>query len=125
VLHLCRVAACAAALLASACGESKIEKEAAAMTGGDVSRGRVAIGKYGCAGCHTIPGIESAGGTVGPPLTEIGRRQNLGGHVPNTPANMMKWIQDPQQIDPRNAMPDMGVTDQDARDIAAFLYTLR
>ena len=63
--------------------------------------------------------------TVGPPLTQIARRQYLGGHIINTPDNMMKWLQHPQQIDPKNAMPEMGVTDQDARDIAAYLYTLR
>jgi len=115
----------ALALATAACSGNKVEQEAAAMTGGDVARGRTAIGKYGCAGCHTIPGVEGAVATVGPPLTQIARRQYLGGHVINTPDNMMKWLQHPQQIDPKNAMPDMGVTDQDARDIAAFLYTLR
>ena len=114
----------AAALLSSACGR-QVEKEAAAMTGGDVKRGRTAIAKYGCASCHTIPGIRDAVATVGPPLTNIAVRQYLAGHLINTPDNMMKWLQHPQQIDPKNAMPDMGVTDQDARDIADFLYTLR
>ena len=112
------------AMTATACSD-KVEKEAAAMTGGSVSRGRTAIGKYGCAACHTIPGIDNAVATVGPPLTQIARRQYLGGHLLNTPANMMKWLQHPQQVDPKNAMPEMGVTDQDARDIAAYLYTLR
>jgi cytochrome c oxidase assembly factor CtaG/cytochrome c2 len=108
----------------AACGTSA-QKEAEAMTGGSVSRGKTAINKYGCAACHTIPGIDNAVATVGPPLTQIARRQYLGGHLVNTPENMMKWLQHPQQIDPKNAMPEMGVTDQDARDIAAFLYTLR
>jgi len=112
------------AMTATACSD-KVEKEAAAMTGGSVSRGRTAIGKYGCAACHTIPGIDNAVATVGPPLTQIARRQYLGGHLLNTPVNMMKWLQHPQQVDPKNAMPEMGVTDQDARDIAAYLYTLR
>ena len=40
-------------------------------------------------------------------------------------ANMIRWIQRPQDVDPKNVMPNMGVTDQDARDIAAYLYTLR
>jgi len=95
------------------------------MTGGDVARGRTAIGKYGCAGCHTIPGIDNAGATVGPTLDRIASRPQLGRQVPNTPENIMKWLQHPQQINPQTTMPAMGVTDGDAKDIAAFLYTLR
>jgi cytochrome c2 len=113
-----------AAFSAAACG-SKVEKEAAAMTGGDVHRGKEAIAKYGCGACHTIPGIDNAAANVGPPLTKIAVRQYLGGHLVNTPDNMIKWIRRPQEIDPNNAMPTLGVTEQDARDIAAYLYTLR
>ena len=62
---------------------------------------------------------------VGPPLTQIAIRQYLGGHLQNTPQNMVRWIQHPQQIDPKNAMPELGVTDADAKDIVAYLYTLK
>ena len=114
------------ALAASACGgRSAVVREAETLTGGDVERGRSAIGKYGCAACHTIPGIADAQATVGPPLNNIAVRGYLGGHLANSPANMMKWIQHPQQVDPKNVMPELGVTDQDARDITAYLYTLR
>jgi cytochrome c2 len=109
---------------AAACRSSAVQ-EAQALTGGNVSRGTAAIGKYGCAGCHTIPGIQNATATVGPPLDRIAVRQYLGGHLTNTPGNMVKWIQHPQSIDPNNAMPELGVTDQDARDVSAYLYTLR
>jgi cytochrome c2 len=109
---------------ATGCGSATI-KQAEAITGGSVNRGKTAVGKYGCGACHTIPGIESASATVGPPLTRIAVRQYLGGHVLNTPRNMVTWIQHPQAIDPGHAMPDLGVTDQDANDIAAFLYSLR
>jgi putative membrane protein len=108
----------------SACGLSAMN-EAEALTGGRVSDGPAAIGKYGCGTCHTIPGVGRATGIVGPPLERIAVRQYLGGHLPNNPDNMMKWIQHPQAIDPQNVMPDVGVSDHDARDIAAFLYTLR
>ena len=108
----------------SSCGGSVV-REAETLTGGNVERGRSAIGKYGCAACHTIPGIEGATATVGPPLNNIAVRGFLGGHLPNTPGNMMKWIQHPQAVDPKNVMPDLGITDQDARDVAAYLYTLR
>jgi cytochrome c oxidase assembly factor CtaG/cytochrome c2 len=110
-------------LVASACGAVGV-KEAEAMTGGSVSRGVSAIGRYGCATCHTIPGVAGAA-TVGPPLDRIAMRHYLGGHLTNTPGNMIKWIQHPQAIDPKNAMPELGVSDDDARDIVAFLYTLR
>jgi cytochrome c oxidase assembly factor CtaG/cytochrome c2 len=115
----------AAALLVSGCSNHDIEQDAAVLTGGDVHRGRDAIGKYGCGACHTIPGVGNALATVGPPLTSVALRHYLGGHLVNTPDNMIKWIQNPQQVDPGNAMPVLGVTDQDARDIAAYLYTLR
>jgi cytochrome c len=92
---------------------------------GSVTRGQTAIGKYGCAACHTIPGIANATATVGPPLDRIAARQYLGGHLTNTPDNIVKWIQHPQAIDPKNVMPELGVTGQDAKDISAFLYTLR
>ena len=115
----------ACAILASACTSSKWVEEAEMITGGNVARGVPAIGKYGCAACHTIPRIETATATVGPPLTQVAVRQYLGGHLTNSPGNMIKWIQHPQLIDPKNAMPDLDVTDQDAKDIAAYLYTLR
>jgi cytochrome c2 len=109
---------------ANGCGGSAM-KEAEATTGGNVTRGAAAIGKYGCGACHNIPRVAGATATVGPPLDRVAVRTYLGGHLVNTADNMIRWIQQPQAIDARNAMPDLGVTDQDARDIAAFLYTLR
>jgi cytochrome c2 len=114
------------ALGAWACGSSKdVELNARRMTGGDPSRGPALIHKYGCGACHTIEELPGVKGKVGPPLTGIGERVYLAGQLPNTPRNMMRWIQDPQTIERGTAMPDMGVTDQDARDLAAYLYTLR
>jgi cytochrome c2 len=123
----CRVAAAIGVLLAAAIAacDGPGRTEAAQITGGDPKRGVEAIGHYGCAACHTIPGIRGATAQVGPPLTAIARRTYLAGEVINTPVNMTKWIQHPRQIERGTAMPDMGVTDQDARDIAAYLYTLR
>jgi cytochrome c1 len=100
-------------------------EDARLLTGGDPRRGVEAIGRYGCGGCHEIPGVRGATGTVGPPLTKVARRSYLGGRVSNTPADMMRWIQHPQGIEPGTAMPNMNVSDSDARDITAFLYTLR
>ena len=111
----------------SACGDRRqsVYDEARTLTGGDPAKGMSAIDKYGCGGCHTIPGVAGANAAVGPPLTNIAVRSVLGGHLTNTPDNMMLWIKHPQQIDPKNVMPDMGVNDEDARNITAYLYTLR
>jgi cytochrome c2 len=113
------------AAAASGCDRGDAYRAAAAMTGGDPRRGPDKLTGYGCATCHVIPGIREARGLVGPPLTSIGSRVYLAGRLPNTPDNILKWIQHPHQVDEQTAMPDTGVTDADARDIAAYLYTLR
>jgi cytochrome c len=88
-------------------------------------RGKDAIAHYGCASCHTIPGIRNANGLVGPSLDRIASRTYIAGVLQNTHANMLRWIKDPPKIDDKTAMPNLRVSDPDARDIAAFLYTLR
>jgi cytochrome c2 len=105
--------------------ENEMVEQARALTGGEPSRGIAAIGRYGCGSCHEIPGIRRATGTVGPPLAGVARRTYLAGHVSNTPQDMVRWIQHPQQLEHGTAMPEMHVSDADARDIAAYLYTLR
>jgi cytochrome c len=106
-------------------GPSEVEKKAAEMTGGEPSRGKDVIRRYGCSSCHTIPGVEGARGQVGPSLEGIANRAYLAGKLPNTPGNMMKWIREPQEVQPGTAMPELGVTEQDGKDIAAYLYTLQ
>ena len=98
---------------------------AAILTGGDPTRGKRAIARYGCGSCHTIPGIRGASSLVGPPLTGIAQRVYIAGVVANTPDQMIRWIMSPRSVDPRTAMPDMGIPEHDARDIAGYLYTLR
>jgi cytochrome c1 len=93
------------------------------VTGGDPTRGRAAVARYGCGGCHVIPGIPGAQGRVGPPLTEFGERAYVAGRLPNAPEALVRWIRDPQAVSPGTAMPDLGVTEPHARDIAAYLYT--
>jgi cytochrome c len=111
--------------LAAACGRGEAERAAAEMTGGDPARGRAAVARYGCASCHTIPGIRGADALVGPPLTKIASRTYIAGVLTNSPDNMVRWIQNPPAVDPLTAMPKLGVSEQDARDIASYLYTLR
>lgn len=93
--------------------------------GGNARAGRDDIRKYSCNACHTIPGVPGANGLVGPPLAGIGNRQYIAGELPNTVDNLMHWIQHPHAVEPHTVMPEMNVSEQDSRDIAAFLYTLR
>jgi mono/diheme cytochrome c family protein len=90
----------------------------------DAKRGKRAIDQYACATCHEIPGIVGANAPVGPPLKEIGTRGFIAGVLPNTPQNMVRWLRYPQAVNPKSAMPDLGITERDARDIAAYLSTL-
>jgi cytochrome c len=91
---------------------------------GNPAMGKVAIERYGCGTCHSIPGVRGANGTVGPPLDHFGRRGYIAGRLANNGPNLIRWIQHPQEIEPGTAMPDAGVTAIDARDIAAYLFTL-
>jgi len=91
----------------------------------DLERGKVALQQYACVTCHVIPGIVAAIHPVGPSLQGIGARRYLAGIVPNTRENMVRWLRSPQAIDPGSAMPDLRVSEQDAKAIAAFLDTLR
>jgi cytochrome c1 len=88
-------------------------------------RGKALVSAYGCVACHQIPGVAAATGLVGPSLKGVSRRTYLAGRLSNTPQNMVRWIRNPQQVDPETAMPEMNVTEQDANDLAQFLYTLR
>jgi cytochrome c1 len=104
---------------------SAVEKQAAQRTGGNPRRGLEAIQRYECPRCHLIPGVPGAQGRTGPSLEQIATRVHLGGTLPNTPENIIRWIKDPSGIDQLTNMPNQGVTESDARDIAAYLYTLK
>lgn len=93
------------------------------ITGGDAKNGKQLILKYGCNACHVIDSVPGAIGQVGPPLTNIRERSYIAGMLSNTPANLQNWIMNPTEINPKTAMPDLGVSEQDAQDIAAFLYS--
>lgn len=98
----------------SACGMRLNEQQ---------SRGAAAIVRYGCGSCHTIRSVRGAHGLVGPPLDGVGARMYIAGMLENTPENLTAWIHNPKSINPKTAMPDMGISPRDASDIAAFLRT--
>jgi cytochrome c1 len=91
---------------------------------GNPHRGRQLIVSYGCGACHVIPGIYTARGLVGPPLYFFSRRTIIAGELPNTPDNLVRWLRHPTAVEPGTAMPDLGLNQQQAQDIAAYLYTL-
>ena len=95
------------------------------ITNGDPNRGREALTSYGCIACHTIPGVQGATALTAPPLIGISQRSYIAGMLENTPDNLRHWIQHPRKVNPHTAMPEQGVTHQDASDIAADLYTTR
>jgi cytochrome c2 len=102
------------------------QKQAAiAATGGDPGRGRTVLAHFGCGGCHMIPGIANATGQVGPELGGIARRVYVAGVVTNTPDNLIRFIVDPKSVDAESAMPRTGIDAEEARDVAAYLYSLR
>jgi cytochrome c2 len=102
---------------------SRMREHAAVEVGGDPRRGEAMFIQYGCGSCHALKTVRTATGMVGPPLDGVALRVIIGGHLANTPANMEKWIRDPQHYAPGTAMPDLDVGGEDARDITAFLYT--
>ena len=89
---------------------------------GDATRGRVAMLEYGCGSCHIIPGVAGARGTVGPSLSSLVDRAYIAGVLTNAPGDLTRWLVNPPLYAPDTAMPDLGVTEQDAADMAAYLY---
>ncbi|HWB21790.1 MAG TPA: c-type cytochrome [Gaiellaceae bacterium] len=109
--------AASAVLVTAGCGGSA----STPVPGGNSHRGAALISEIGCGACHTIAGIDNASGEVGPNLSGFAQRRVIAGRLSNTPQNLIRWIENPQAIDPGNIMPNLGVSPQAARDIAAYL----
>ena len=108
-----------------ACGGKPVCAVIKDVPGGNPEAGKQAIVAYGCGACHTIPGVPGATTYVGPLLTAYSRRHYVAGLLPNTHENLIAWLQNPQQVRPGTAMPNLGLTEIEARNIAAYLYTLQ
>ena len=108
------------AMLIASCNKEfyRVEKS---IPGGDAEAGRAAIIANGCASCHVIPGV-AENAYVGPPLNQYAQRHYIAGNMPNTADNLVEWIQFPQQFEPGTAMPNLEISEHDARNIAAYLY---
>jgi cytochrome c len=98
---------------------------AAPAAAADVARGKRLVAQYQCGACHVIPGIAAARGRRAVSLDGFGRRSYIAGRLPNDPQLLQRWIIDPPALLPGTSMPAMGVSEVDARDIAAYLRSLR
>jgi cytochrome c len=107
-------------LILTACGPRRSE----VATGGNPANGAADLSRLGCGSCHTIPGIVGAHGKVGPSLEGVGGRNYVAGQLPNQPPNLEHWIQHPHAVHPDTLMPELGMTDAESKDIAAYLYSL-
>lgn len=125
-----RIALALVLLLLAACNRDEasksIAKPAPAAPIGNAEHGKALAAQYGCNVCHTIPGVEGPQGSLGPSLAGVASRPAISyGKVQNTPENLVKYIQNPQALNPQSSMPPIGLTDVDAKDIAAYLLTLK
>lgn len=111
--------------MASLAGCGKERQPPTPVAGGQAEQGRRLLDQYQCGACHRIPGVAAARSSVGPALDTFGRHSYIAGHIPNYPDALTRWISDPSAMKPGTPMPDMGVSADDARHIAAYLYTLR
>lgn len=95
------------------------------VEGADAAHGLVVIERVGCGACHRIPGVAWPQGSVGGALDGFAERSLISGRLPNQPAALVQWLRDAPSLSPETGMPPMPITDDEARDIAAYLYTLR
>lgn len=110
--------------LLGACADESARPDPLHAWGGHAEDGRLLLRQFGCGGCHRIPGVAGARGQVGPPLDGLARRAYLAGVLPNTPQNLSRWIRASQDVSPGTAMPDMQVSQRQARDMVAYLYSV-
>ena len=92
---------------------------------GDAQQGRKLLAEHACITCHAIPGEREPTAHVGPPLMGFARRTNVGGSLPNRPEVLVRFIMNAPQALPGTAMPNLAVSEAEARHLAAFLYTLQ
>jgi cytochrome c1 len=108
----------------AACEQAELPAQQRVI-GGDEKAGRDVIVAVACGICHVIPGIPGANGIVGPSLDGFASRQLIGGVVPNQPGVLVQWVKDAPSIAPSTGMPELPLTEAQARDVAAYLFTLR
>ena len=100
------------------------QQAAPAEAAGTAAAGKAVFAGHACVGCHTIKGVSA--GTLGPDLTHFGSRTMLAaGMWPNTAENVAEWVKDPQRLKPGVKMPALGLSDEQAKSVAAYLMSLK
>lgn len=94
------------------------------LTGADAGAGLAVIERVACAACHRIPGVDWPVGTVGGSLAGFGDQSMIAGRFPNQPQTLATWVRNAPSLAPETGMPAMPITPSEARDVAAYLYTL-
>jgi cytochrome c len=110
-------------MLAAGCTAAPLARSQQ-VASGEPSIGRQLLTDYGCVGCHVVPGVRAEPAYVGPPLDHWGKRSYIAGALTNNEENLVRWIVDPQQVEPGTAMPDLDVSERDATNITAYLLSL-
>ena len=106
--------------------DQRVERQTDLATGGVAERAIPIMLANGCAGCHTISGVPGAQGQAGPKLdATLSKRLYLAGVIPNTRENMIRWLRSSREVVPHTVMPSTGISEQEARDVAAYLYAIR
>lgn len=111
-------------MVLAACSDTQDQSSRLAIAGGEPEQGHALIQAYGCGTCHTIENVRGARGKVGPRLKNYAQQHLLAGFLPNTPPNLIAWLIDPVALKPTTGMPAQGVTEAEARHMAAYLYSL-
>ena len=111
-----------ALLFATSCHEGPAAPRA--IAGADPGRGRQVIEQVACGACHVIPGVSWPQGRVGPGLEGFADRALIGGRFPNEPNVLVAWVRNAPALAPETGMPPIPMTEQEARDVAAYLYAL-
>jgi cytochrome c oxidase subunit 2 len=100
------------------------QKAAPAEPTGLAAEGKAIFTRSACVGCHTIRGVSTS--VLGPDLTTFGSRRTLAaGILPNTPETVAAWLKNPPALKPAAKMPALGLTDDQARAVAAYLLSLK
>jgi cytochrome c oxidase subunit 2 len=101
------------------------QAEPAAAVSGDAAAGQeLFLDVQLCAACHSVRGT-SAASTVGPDLTHFMSRDTFAGAIfENTEENLIAWLEDPPEMKPGSLMPDYNLTEEQIRNLVAYLQTL-
>lgn len=91
----------------------------------NAAKGRQLVADKGCVACHTFPDVKWPRGGLGPSLWDFGRQGLIAGRLPNQPGVLMQFVRNAPALVPGTAMPAISMTDEEARDVTAYLFTLK